>query len=43
MPASPQLRYRVPGDDISGYLLGAWKRNLEWREFGPGFQHVRTR
>eukprot|EP00752_Nemacystus_decipiens_P004807 g4374.t1 len=36
------LRYRIPDDDISGYLLGGWKRNLEWREFGPGFQHVRT-
>ncbi|CAM9569440.1 unnamed protein product [Scytosiphon promiscuus] len=36
------LRYRLPDDDICRFLLGSWKRNLEWREFGPGFQHVRT-
>lgn len=40
---SSQLRYRVPDDDVCGYLVGTWKRGLEWREFGPGFQHVRTR
>ncbi|CAM9778924.1 unnamed protein product, partial [Ectocarpus sp. 8 AP-2014] len=37
-----QLRYRLPDDNIYEYLLGSWKRSLEWREFGPGFQHVRT-
>ncbi|CAM9852335.1 unnamed protein product, partial [Hapterophycus canaliculatus] len=37
-----QLRYRLPNDDICGFLLGSWKRSLEWREFGPSFQHVRT-
>lgn len=38
-----QLRYGPPDDDICGYLVGVWKRSLEWREFGPGFQHLRTR
>ncbi|CAM9356315.1 unnamed protein product [Ascophyllum nodosum] len=36
------LRYSVPDDDICGYLLGVWKRTLEWREFGPSFEHIRT-
>ncbi|CAM9131215.1 unnamed protein product, partial [Laminaria digitata] len=34
--------YSPPDDDIALYLVGVWKRNLEWREFGPGFQHLRT-
>lgn len=28
--------------DISRFLIGTWKRNLEWRQFGGTFQHVRT-
>ncbi|CAM9222187.1 unnamed protein product [Choristocarpus tenellus] len=24
------------------YLLGVWKRNLEWREFGLDFNHLRS-
>jgi len=33
----------LPGSDIdlNKYLVGAWKRNLEWREFGHDFAHVR--
>ena len=27
--------------DIYKYLVGAWKRNLEWREFGHEFAHLR--
>lgn len=41
--ATEKLRYSLPDDDISRYLVGVWKRTLELREFGPGFQHVRTR
>eukprot|EP00656_Telonema_subtile_P000373 TRINITY_DN10171_c0_g1_i1.p1 TRINITY_DN10171_c0_g1~~TRINITY_DN10171_c0_g1_i1.p1 ORF type:complete len:111 (+),score=18.10 TRINITY_DN10171_c0_g1_i1:111-443(+) len=24
------------------YLVGAWKRTLQWREFGGSFAHLRT-
>ena len=36
------LVYQVPGDDFGIYLLGAWKRTLECREFGRGYEHQRT-
>ena len=28
--------------DPCDYLLGAWKRNLEWRHFGGAYPHLRT-
>eukprot|EP00455_Lapot_gusevi_P022935 TRINITY_DN2387_c0_g2_i1.p1 TRINITY_DN2387_c0_g2~~TRINITY_DN2387_c0_g2_i1.p1 ORF type:complete len:214 (+),score=27.94 TRINITY_DN2387_c0_g2_i1:116-757(+) len=28
--------------DICDYLVGSWKRNLEWRHFGGSFPHLRT-
>ncbi|CAK5160331.1 unnamed protein product, partial [Aphanomyces euteiches] len=28
--------------DFSAYLVGTWKRTLEWRNFGSTFSHVRT-
>eukprot|EP00696_Hemimastix_kukwesjijk_P003640 gnl/Hemi2/1444_TR510_c0_g1_i1.p1 gnl/Hemi2/1444_TR510_c0_g1~~gnl/Hemi2/1444_TR510_c0_g1_i1.p1 ORF type:complete len:182 (-),score=41.59 gnl/Hemi2/1444_TR510_c0_g1_i1:53-598(-) len=28
--------------DFYQFLVGAWKRNLEWREFGGSFAHERT-
>ena len=34
--------YSVPNNDFYKYLLGPWKRTLEWREFGGGFAHLRT-
>ena len=34
--------YQVPGDDWGIYLVGAWKRTLECREFGRGYEHQRT-
>jgi hypothetical protein len=33
---------QLPQIDIYKYLCGSWKRNLEWREFGGLFQHIRT-
>lgn len=36
------LAYQVPGDDWGIYLVGAWKRTLECREFGRGYEHQRT-
>ncbi len=36
------LVYQVPGDDWGIYLVGAWKRTLECREFGRGYEHQRT-
>ncbi|KAL6056058.1 SKICH domain-containing protein [Balamuthia mandrillaris] len=38
----PNAFYSVPDHDFYHFLLGAWKRNLEWREFGGTFPHVRT-
>lgn len=35
-------RYEVPGGDFCAYLKGFWKRNLEWRQFGAGFAHLRA-
>ena len=32
----------VPSDRFSDYITGTWKRNLEWREFGGSFRHLRT-
>jgi len=34
--------FSLPNNDFYKYLLGAWKRNLEWREFGHSFSHLRT-
>ncbi|CEG38458.1 -like protein [Plasmopara halstedii] len=34
--------YAIPSGDICAYLKGFWKRNLEWRHFGSGFQHLRS-
>ncbi|EGG21857.1 hypothetical protein DFA_01743 [Cavenderia fasciculata] len=36
------LRYQIPDNDFYTYLLGTWKRNLEWKEFGGLFPHIRT-
>eukprot|EP00164_Ancoracysta_twista_P012188 GFYU01019058.1.p1 GENE.GFYU01019058.1~~GFYU01019058.1.p1 ORF type:complete len:183 (-),score=36.68 GFYU01019058.1:687-1235(-) len=38
---SPYL-YRLPNNDFATYLVGGWKRNLEWRDFGGNFGHRRT-
>eukprot|EP01088_Endostelium_zonatum_P021291 TRINITY_DN8317_c0_g1_i1.p1 TRINITY_DN8317_c0_g1~~TRINITY_DN8317_c0_g1_i1.p1 ORF type:complete len:182 (+),score=22.22 TRINITY_DN8317_c0_g1_i1:58-603(+) len=37
-----ESNYRVPNDDLYKFLIGTWKRNLEWREFGNNFPHLRT-
>jgi hypothetical protein len=34
--------YKIPDNDFYSYLTGSWKRNLEWREFGNQYQHLRT-
>jgi hypothetical protein len=34
--------FQLPDNDISRYLVGLWKRNLEWRDFGGNFSHLRT-
>lgn len=36
------VRYEVPGGDFCEYLKGFWKRNLEWRQFGASFKHLRA-
>jgi hypothetical protein len=36
------MHFHVPAESFCDYLLGVWKRNLEWREFGGSFQHLRT-
>jgi hypothetical protein len=36
------MHLHVPPERFSDYLVGVWKRNLEWREFGGSFQHLRT-
>lgn len=28
--------------DFAEYLVGTWKRNLEWRNFGGAFEHMRS-
>ncbi|OQS02568.1 hypothetical protein THRCLA_21388 [Thraustotheca clavata] len=35
-------RYDVPNGDLCSYLLGTWKRTLEWRNFGSTYKHLRT-
>jgi hypothetical protein len=35
-------RYQLPDNDLYRFLIGAWKRNLEWREYGGSFPYVRT-
>ena len=35
-------QFSVPGGDVIAYLRGAWKRSLEWRHFGGGYQHLGT-
>jgi len=34
--------YELPGADFYSYLIGVWKRNLSWKEFGEQFQHLRS-
>jgi len=34
--------YKIPDNDFYSYLIGSWKRNLEWREFGGPYQHLRA-
>eukprot|EP01113_Clastostelium_recurvatum_P007962 TRINITY_DN1372_c0_g1_i2.p1 TRINITY_DN1372_c0_g1~~TRINITY_DN1372_c0_g1_i2.p1 ORF type:complete len:161 (-),score=29.40 TRINITY_DN1372_c0_g1_i2:372-854(-) len=34
--------FRVPDNDFYTFLTGTWKRNLEWREFGGQYQHLRS-
>jgi len=36
------VRFEVPGGDFCEYLKGFWKRNLEWRQFGASFKHLRA-
>ncbi|GAM29153.1 hypothetical protein SAMD00019534_123290, partial [Acytostelium subglobosum LB1] len=36
------LKYQIPDNDFYSYLIGTWKRNLEWKEFGGLFPHIRT-
>lgn len=36
------LVYPVPEGDFGKYLIGAWKRTLECREFGKSYEHQRT-
>jgi hypothetical protein len=42
VPATSALRFAVPDDDFCAYLKGFWKRNLEWRQFGASFKHLRA-
>jgi|TARA_B110000208_G_C11597009_1_gene368528 hypothetical protein len=37
-----QTQYVIPNGDLITYLQGTWKRSLEWRHFGGGYQHLRT-
>jgi len=37
-----QIKFTLTDNDFYSYLLGSWKRNLEWKEFGGLFQHIRT-
>lgn len=37
-----QTQYTIPNGDLITYLQGTWKRSLEWRHFGGGYQHLRT-
>ena len=37
-----QGHYAIPDNDWARYLVGCWKRNLEYREFGGSFSHIRT-
>lgn len=30
------------GQDFCTYLIGTWKRNLQWRHFGGAFGHIRS-
>ena len=34
--------FTVPPTRIHEYLSGAWKRNLEWRNFGGAYQHIQA-
>eukprot|EP00638_Chattonella_subsalsa_P002669 CAMPEP_0117736718 /NCGR_PEP_ID=MMETSP0947-20121206/2102_1 /TAXON_ID=44440 /ORGANISM="Chattonella subsalsa, Strain CCMP2191" /LENGTH=95 /DNA_ID=CAMNT_0005552073 /DNA_START=47 /DNA_END=331 /DNA_ORIENTATION=- len=36
------VQYSVSNGDFYTYLLGAWKRNLNWIELGRSFSHLRT-
>lgn len=34
--------FELENGDFAAYLVGPWKRNLEWRHFGGIFSHLRT-
>ena len=34
-------QFRLSEQELYRFLVGAWKRNLEWREFGNDCQHLR--
>jgi len=38
---SSSKHFHIPDNDFFTYLTGTWKRNLEWREFGGQYQHIR--
>ena len=40
--SSFSTQFTVPNGDIISYLQGFWKRSLEWRHFGGGYQHLGT-
>ena len=35
-------RAQAPNFNFCSFLVGKWKRNLEWRHFGGSFEHLRT-
>ena len=40
--SSFSTHFSVPDGDVIAYLQGCWKRSLEWRHFGGGYQHLGT-
>ncbi len=40
--SSIATRFKIPNGDLCSYLKGFWKRNLEWRQFGASFHHLRS-
>jgi hypothetical protein len=40
--SSFSTQFTVPEGDVIAYLQGCWKRSLEWRHFGGGYQHLGT-
>ena len=37
-----QTVYCVPDGDFASFLVGTWRRNLEWRQFGGGFRPLKS-